>query len=91
MNLDTLINQLELATKLATDGEFHASVAEESSDVWLGVGVEWMVGPNGAEMLIDEAQAIAIRHNTAAMVLEMLDNYKRLLATQTPTPPEATP
>lgn len=82
MTLDTLINQLELATKKAMNGDCHASVAEESGDVWLGFGAEWMVGPNGAEMLIDEAQAIAIRHNTAGEVVKALIDYKRLVELQ---------
>lgn len=76
MNIDTLIQTLESAAELATDGECHASIADHGADVWLGVGVEWMVGPNGAEMLINEAQAIAIRHNTAAQVISELKTQR---------------
>ena len=90
MNLQDLISQLELAAGLATDGELTAD--GRYLDVWH----EGKLIDSPVEATTTDAQAIAIRHNTAAMVLEMLDSYKRLLAwvnppANPPTPPEATP
>lgn len=72
MNIDTLITQLESAAELATDGEWHAHLS--FLDVWDEDGI---VASTPAQAVTDEeAQAIAIRHNTATQVLSELKTQR---------------
>lgn len=78
MNIDTLIKTLESAAELATDGEWHAHLS--FLDVWDEDGI---VASTPAQAVTDEeAQAIAIRHNTAGEVVKALIDYKRLVELQ---------
>lgn len=72
MNLPQLIKTLESAAELATDGECRTAVTRESQYLELSMG-----GVHMASYLPTAvAQAIAIRHNTAAMVLSELKTQR---------------
>lgn len=81
MSIDTLIQQLESAAELATDGEYF-SLAGDSDMVSVCGGGSIIA----MKVFPDNAQAIAIRHNTSADVLTCLRQLQHIS-----TPPEATP
>jgi len=73
MSIDELIKKLEHARFIASIGDIDWLEVPDDEPPWLSVDKIWVIGPNDAEGLdAVDMEAIAIRHNTAAMVLSEL-------------------